>query len=199
MNKTVKTILCTVCCVLALYGLILLIRKVMLSPDTPRMTKKDLGYSFYLEPFIYEAKISKVKEIPQELVFDDGGVPFTPLTFKQFEPFEYKWYEVGEGSPPPPPIDLNSILIPISSQPSLIDDGLPFDDPRTQFIKSMKGNDNFLINKNNTLYNKPITQEDIEKRNNCQIDCKKKCGQQFGNANSYKVSAGCLDDCINRC
>jgi hypothetical protein len=51
MNKTVKTILCTLCCVLALYGLILLIRKIMLSPDTPRMTKKDLGYSFYLEPF----------------------------------------------------------------------------------------------------------------------------------------------------
>ncbi len=51
MNKTVKTILCTLCCVLALYGLILLIRKVMLSPDTSRMTKKDLGYSFYLEPF----------------------------------------------------------------------------------------------------------------------------------------------------
>ena len=51
MNKTVKTILCTVCCVLALYGLILLIRKIMLSPEAPRMTKKDLGYSFYLEPF----------------------------------------------------------------------------------------------------------------------------------------------------
>jgi hypothetical protein len=51
MNKTVKTILCTLCCVLALYGLILLIRKIMLSPDSPRMTKKDLGYSFYLEPF----------------------------------------------------------------------------------------------------------------------------------------------------
>ena len=51
MNKTVKTILCTVCCVLALYGLILLIRKIMLSPEEPRMTKKDLGYSFYLEPF----------------------------------------------------------------------------------------------------------------------------------------------------
>ena len=51
MNKTVKTILCTLCCVLALYGLILLIRKIMLSPDTSRMTKKDLGYSFYLEPF----------------------------------------------------------------------------------------------------------------------------------------------------
>ena len=23
----------------------------MLSPETPRMTKKDLGYSFYIEPF----------------------------------------------------------------------------------------------------------------------------------------------------
>ncbi len=77
MNKTVKTILCTLFCVLALYGLILLIRKVLLSSDAPRMTKKDLGYSFYLEPFTFSP--------PQELNLTniDNGVPFTPFTFKK--------------------------------------------------------------------------------------------------------------------
>ena len=72
MNKTVKTILCTVCCVLALYGLILLIRKIMLSPEEPRMTKKDLGYSFYLEPFRQSMSIldrykKKIEELEERL------------------------------------------------------------------------------------------------------------------------------------
>jgi hypothetical protein len=66
MNKTVKTILYTVCCVLALYGLILLIRKIMLSSDAPRMTKKDLGYSFYLEPY-RQSSLSFEEEHRKEL------------------------------------------------------------------------------------------------------------------------------------
>ena len=51
MNKKLNIFLYTIICILALYGLILLIRKIMLAPETPRMNKKDLGYSFYIEPY----------------------------------------------------------------------------------------------------------------------------------------------------
>jgi hypothetical protein len=54
MNKTVKTILCTICCVLALYGLIILIRKIMLAPEAERKTRQELGMKFFIEPYQYK-------------------------------------------------------------------------------------------------------------------------------------------------
>ncbi len=51
MNKKINIFLYTIICILALYGLILLIRKIMLAPETPRMNKKDLGSILNIEPY----------------------------------------------------------------------------------------------------------------------------------------------------
>ncbi len=75
MNKTVKTILCTLCCVLALYGLIILIRKVLLSSDEKRKTRQELGMKFFIEPFTISPD-----ELPTEII---KYGEYTPLTFKK--------------------------------------------------------------------------------------------------------------------
>lgn len=68
MNKIMNTILCTFCCILALYGLIVLIRKIKLAPDAERKPKKDLSYSFYLEPYRQLRPFLEVGETPEDPV-----------------------------------------------------------------------------------------------------------------------------------
>lgn len=50
-SKKLNIVLYAICCILALYGLIILIRKMMLASDGERKSKKDLGMKFYIEPF----------------------------------------------------------------------------------------------------------------------------------------------------
>ena len=50
-SKKLNVVLYTICCILALYGLIILIRKMMLASDGVRQSKKELGMKFYIEPF----------------------------------------------------------------------------------------------------------------------------------------------------
>ncbi len=54
MNKKINVVLYAICCILALYGLIILIRKIMLAPEAVRKTKKDLGMKFFIEPYQYK-------------------------------------------------------------------------------------------------------------------------------------------------
>jgi hypothetical protein len=50
-SKKLNIVLYAICCILALYGLIILIRKMMLASDGERKSKKELGMKFYVEPF----------------------------------------------------------------------------------------------------------------------------------------------------
>ncbi len=50
-SKKLNVVLYAICCILALYGLIILIRKMMLASDAERKSKKELGMKFYIEPF----------------------------------------------------------------------------------------------------------------------------------------------------
>ncbi len=50
-SKKLNVVLYAICCILALYGLIILIRKMMLVSDAVRQSKKELGMKFYIEPF----------------------------------------------------------------------------------------------------------------------------------------------------
>ena len=50
-SKKLNIVLYAICCILALYGLIILIRKMMLASDGERKSKKELGMKFYIEPF----------------------------------------------------------------------------------------------------------------------------------------------------
>jgi len=50
-SKKLNVVLYAICCILALYGLIILIRKMMLASDGERKSKKELGMKFYIEPF----------------------------------------------------------------------------------------------------------------------------------------------------
>jgi hypothetical protein len=50
-SKKLNLVVYTICCILALYGLIILIRKIMLDSNSERKSKKELGIKFYIEPF----------------------------------------------------------------------------------------------------------------------------------------------------
>ena len=64
MNKKLNVFLFCICCVLALYGLSILIRKVLLSPNVPRKTRKELGMKFFIEPY----KWYEIGEIQEDIV-----------------------------------------------------------------------------------------------------------------------------------
>lgn len=53
MNKNLNKFLYIICTIFAIYGLIILIRKIVLPSNSIRKSKKDLGYSFYIEPYIF--------------------------------------------------------------------------------------------------------------------------------------------------
>ncbi len=63
-KNILKIVLHTIVYIFALYGLILLIRKIMVEPEAKRMTKKELGSKFFIEPFrkVIETKVSKMPE-----------------------------------------------------------------------------------------------------------------------------------------
>ena len=65
MDKKANIVLYTICCVLAIYGLFILIRKLILAPDAQRKLKQDLGYSFYLEPY---RQFLEVGDKPEDLI-----------------------------------------------------------------------------------------------------------------------------------
>jgi hypothetical protein len=50
-KNILKIVLHTIVYIFALYGLILLIRKIMVEPEAKRMTKKELSSKFFIEPF----------------------------------------------------------------------------------------------------------------------------------------------------
>ena len=73
-SKKLNLVVYTICCILALYGLIILIRKIMLDSNSERKSKKELGMKFYIEPF------------RQNYQFHQA--PRTPITKKTFSSSE---------------------------------------------------------------------------------------------------------------
>jgi hypothetical protein len=64
-SKKLNVVLYAICCILALYGLIILIRKMMLASDGERKSKKDLGMKFYIEPFRQNSRTTSKKSGPK--------------------------------------------------------------------------------------------------------------------------------------
>ncbi len=78
MKKTLNIFSIVICSILALYGLTILIRKLLLKSDESRKSKKDLGLQFYIEPF-------KNPRSKGDDIFAKGNCPGRPATTCDWE------------------------------------------------------------------------------------------------------------------
>ncbi len=81
MKKTLNIFSIVICSILALYGLTILIRKLLLKSDESRKSKKDLGLQFYIEPFTGFAQ----QERKPDDRFAKGNCPGRPATTCDWE------------------------------------------------------------------------------------------------------------------
>ena len=71
--KTTNILLTTIVSIFALYGVIILTRKIMLSDDEERKTKKELGSKFYIEPYAESAEQKFCNKVCPQLNCSDPG------------------------------------------------------------------------------------------------------------------------------